>query len=489
MRLLKIGRAPENDIVLSSQYASNFHAELYLLDNGDILLVDAGSSNGTFVNGAKVTSGKEVAVTRKDKVTFADQMLDWSQVAPIRISSDVKSLLGIGTHYLNRIQISGSGVSRFHATICEKKDGKWYIKDHSTNGTSVNGVRIPKNQEFRINKGDDIRCGGVHVVNPVKKTSSSSSGLWIAVACLAILLVSGAGTFAFFKNKYIDKPIAGVVTPEKIYAKYSPAVALINIGFHFHVTAPLGIVDAYYVVKYDRNGELSHIEPYIKGRTPCMEASATGFFISEDGKLVTNLHVADPSLYGTEKDIAEILKLDIARSFKGSDLVVSYSDLEVTTEFDYIHVYPNGVYYNDDNCTNCLIVKQSEDKNVDLSIFQTVTKRLPQGASYVDLKIKTNLPVATKIITIGYPLPEFIQDNGKKTVFYDKPVEATYSSGSISNIFENTYGYDAVSASGASGSPVFDNEGYLVGVASKGYVGGKEFNRCEKAENIVSLLK
>ena len=198
-----------------------------------------------------------------------------------------------------------------------------------------------------------------------------------------------------------------------------------------------------------------------------MEASATGFFISEDGKLVTNLHVADPSLYGTEKDIAEILKLDIARSFKGSDLVVSYSDLEVTTEFDYIHVYPNGVYYNDDNCTNCLIVKQSEDKNVDLSIFQTVTKRLPQGASYVDLKIKTNLPVATKIITIGYPLPEFIQDNGKKTVFYDKPVEATYSSGSISNIFENTYGYDAVSASGASGSPVFDNEGYLVGVASK----------------------
>ena len=107
----------------------------------------------------------------------------------------------------------------------------------------------------------------------------------------------------------------------------------------------------------------------------------------------------------------------------------------------------------------------------------------------MDLKIKTNLPVATKIITIGYPLPEFIQDNGKKTVFYDKPVEATYSSGSISNIFENTYGYDAVSASGASGSPVFDNEGYLVGVASKGYVGGKEFNRCEKAENIVSLLK
>ena len=63
MRLLKIGRAPENDIVLSSQYASNFHAELYLLDNGDILLVDVGSSNGTFVNGAKVTSGKEVAVT------------------------------------------------------------------------------------------------------------------------------------------------------------------------------------------------------------------------------------------------------------------------------------------------------------------------------------------------------------------------------------------------------------------------------------------
>ena len=58
MKLIIIGRdSNEANIVLSSQYVSGYHAEIIQLDNGDMYLVDK-SSNGTFVNGSRVTPGK-----------------------------------------------------------------------------------------------------------------------------------------------------------------------------------------------------------------------------------------------------------------------------------------------------------------------------------------------------------------------------------------------------------------------------------------------
>ncbi len=74
-------------------------------------------------------------------------------------------------------------------------------------------------------------------------------------------------------------------------------------------------------------------------------------------------------------------------------------------------------------------------------------------------------------------------------MFIDKAVEATFTNGTITNVNKNTYGINAIIAGGASGSPVFDEDGYLIGVMSKTFLGGKEYNQCEKGENIVNLLK
>lgn len=48
-----IGRTQDNSIVLDSQYASNYHARIYMKNN-DYVLKDMNSTNGTYLNGVKV---------------------------------------------------------------------------------------------------------------------------------------------------------------------------------------------------------------------------------------------------------------------------------------------------------------------------------------------------------------------------------------------------------------------------------------------------
>ena len=168
MKLYVIGTSPQSNIQLRSQYGSSYHAELLLLDNGDMLLTDRGSKNGTYVNGKKITPDKDVNVRRGDEVVFADERLDWNRIPANTVDmTKVKEIRSIGSHHLNRILLQGEHVSRFHATMKRMADGKWYIQDHSKNGTSINGNRIPKDQDVRIKRGDKISCAGHMVPNPM----------------------------------------------------------------------------------------------------------------------------------------------------------------------------------------------------------------------------------------------------------------------------------------------------------------------------------
>ena len=159
MKLLIIGSSKDAHIRLDSPYVSGYHAELLLLDNGDILLTDKASRNGTFVNDVRIAPNKEVSVKVGDTVRFADQTLDWSTVPKLENMQDVKEIRGIGTNYKNKYMLQGDRVSRFHATLKLKKDNKWYIQDHSRNGTTVNGVPVLSGQDVRLGKSrQDTLC-------------------------------------------------------------------------------------------------------------------------------------------------------------------------------------------------------------------------------------------------------------------------------------------------------------------------------------------
>ncbi len=68
-RALRIGRAPESDLLLEHNSVSRRHAELESLADGTWRLVDLGSKNGTFVDGARVSS---TSIARGGWLRFGD---------------------------------------------------------------------------------------------------------------------------------------------------------------------------------------------------------------------------------------------------------------------------------------------------------------------------------------------------------------------------------------------------------------------------------
>jgi pSer/pThr/pTyr-binding forkhead associated (FHA) protein len=68
-----IGRSPENALVVRDEGVSRYHARL-LLENGSLWLQDAGSRNGVFVNGVRVTGHKALKVG--DSITIAQHSFE-----------------------------------------------------------------------------------------------------------------------------------------------------------------------------------------------------------------------------------------------------------------------------------------------------------------------------------------------------------------------------------------------------------------------------
>lgn len=65
---LGIGRSDENTVVIHDEGVSRYHGRL-LFENGSLWLQDAGSRNGVFVNGVRVTGHKALKVG--DAITIA----------------------------------------------------------------------------------------------------------------------------------------------------------------------------------------------------------------------------------------------------------------------------------------------------------------------------------------------------------------------------------------------------------------------------------
>ncbi len=74
--LIRIGRSNDNDLVIPIKGVSRFHAELHRR-NGQLILVDKGSTNGTLCNGQALPTGGQILVVAGDIAQFCDEKLEF----------------------------------------------------------------------------------------------------------------------------------------------------------------------------------------------------------------------------------------------------------------------------------------------------------------------------------------------------------------------------------------------------------------------------
>lgn len=70
----------------------------------------------------------------------------------------------IGRESDNDVVVDNRLASRHHAVIQKIKDAYFIKDDNSTNGTFINGVRIPPDKYLKLNAGDKITIGNMSLV-------------------------------------------------------------------------------------------------------------------------------------------------------------------------------------------------------------------------------------------------------------------------------------------------------------------------------------
>ena len=175
--IVQVGRSEKRcDFVLKNNHLISNHHVNIMLENGACYLQDAGSSNGTFLNGERLQANSKIQVSNAVKFQICKEefMLFFGaevgncvarrEVAylrnpateSVRILSE-KALPLDRQHKWEDGSLSNGNISRKHAQICRDSEG-YYLEDlGSKNGTYCNEQRLASKAQCRLASGDKIR--------------------------------------------------------------------------------------------------------------------------------------------------------------------------------------------------------------------------------------------------------------------------------------------------------------------------------------------
>lgn len=177
-----VGRDSSNQIQLPIDFISKQHVQLVFDSNSNLFVIDLDSSNGTFLNDQRITSGVPYQVRNSDKLRLANQngvfLVNNPDDYPIGHFLHDKNIetrnnfkqtnilekfknknkISIGRNEENDVILAHSSISRVHASIEKRSDSEFIITDEgSTNGTFVNGKKI--SGHLKISPMDNIIIG------------------------------------------------------------------------------------------------------------------------------------------------------------------------------------------------------------------------------------------------------------------------------------------------------------------------------------------
>jgi pSer/pThr/pTyr-binding forkhead associated (FHA) protein len=489
---------------------SDYHAEIRVGDDGSVFLSDKSSTNGTALKGRKIPKESEVSVNRGDKITFAGAVdLDWNQIPVVTPLPPGWSLYGIGSHLNNRIQINDSSylISRFHATLKIDPKGKMYINDHSANGTFVDGVRIPSNQDYPVKRKNKILFANAQPLDWKQIKTKSPVSFTKAAAVLLILLLGAYGGFGW-KAGWWPFSDGG-------WEAYQSSTTMIYHAFYYEVAFEDESIGKFELgIAPTSNGDES-LTPQLVGieGTEPFAAMGTGFFVSEDGKIVTNKHIAAP-WESITPELDGKIRTYIAYILNSiQDIEVQkYNNIIDARNINYIRAnirrirsnsiksirgrtvtlragFYNKYYESLEKFEPCKVLRASNEPEIDLAILQINDKVLPPSVKKIIDVSKAEaedrkLRVGDKLTTIGYPAGAAINyrpdEDGLKPIIKSGNLQRDVS----------TYSFDinVEVLGGSSGSPVFNEGKQLVGVINSGYSGSSTFGKGILARHIKKLL-
>jgi pSer/pThr/pTyr-binding forkhead associated (FHA) protein len=160
------------------------------------------------------------------EILFAVKSKADNSVQNVRYPLNGRLLLGRGPD--NAVLLDGTGISREHLAI-EREDSALFVTDLSTNGTWINGKRVPRSRKCEVGEEDSIEVPGYEIrYRMLNSTADEPAGAFAAKSRTAIQP-------AFNPKKTAGQPLSrrpalSILGSLTLLEKFLMLVALVSLG-------------------------------------------------------------------------------------------------------------------------------------------------------------------------------------------------------------------------------------------------------------------